>query len=215
MGIPAVLMGGFGALFLLWGKNRAGLLLGLSAGLPLLLLMAIAPFHYTANRYVFIILTSWVWLASLAVKALFEGTQGKTRILAAGLLAVLLAVSLSDDFLYFRYQNGNRENWKAAYAYIEQHQQQGDRVINKLPDLGTFYLHTKTYTYPAFRPPETSRDETRIWFIEDMESAWLYPQAHGWMREHAREVAEYDVYVHARNFRMRIYLFDPQVRNVD
>ncbi len=211
-GIPTICIGAFTALALLLQKNRSVLLICLSACLPTLILMGIAPFHYTANRYVFISLTSWILLASLAAQELLQKTAGNTRILAAGLLAVLVIASLSDDLLYFRYQNGNRENWKAAYAYIQLHKEPGDLVVNSKPDLGAYYLGEKTSGYASFRPPEAGKTQHRIWLLVDMDTAWLFPKPYAWLASYASEQANFDVHVYARNFMMRVYMYDPQGR---
>jgi hypothetical protein len=121
----------------------------------------------------------------------------------------LVSTSLSDDFLYFFYQNGNRENWKAAYAYIQQNKQPGDLIVSSKPDIGNYYLDEKIIAYPAFHMPTTGKEQPRTWLLVDMDTAWLFPQAYTWLVKNAQEQANFDVHVYARNFKMRVYLFDP------
>ncbi|MEW6400594.1 MAG: glycosyltransferase family 39 protein, partial [Chloroflexota bacterium] len=59
VGFPVICVGSAGGWYLVRQKRREGLLLCVSAVVPLLLLLAVSPFHYTANRYAFLSLTSW------------------------------------------------------------------------------------------------------------------------------------------------------------
>jgi hypothetical protein len=37
-----------------------------------------------------------------------------------GVLMILVLTALSEDVLYYRYQNGNREDWRPAIEFVEQ-----------------------------------------------------------------------------------------------
>jgi len=58
-----------------------------------------------------------------------------------------------------------------------------------------------------------SQNEQRVWFVEDMVVQRVFPQTHIWLEENARLVANLDVHAQARNFTMRVYLYDP-VKNL-
>jgi len=207
--IPTICMGALGALYLLTKKHRASLLLSLAAVVPLLTTMAISLFHYAANRYVFISLTSWIILASLAAMELLSQTQRSARILAVGALIFLLLDPLGEDVLYYKYQNGNRDNWKAAFESVRQQKEVGDLVVAAHPGLGDYYLQEKTISMDGLDLSRIEGNEGRVWFVEDMNVEELAPQVHDWIEENAQLVANLDVHAHARNFKMRIYLYDP------
>ncbi len=210
IGIPPICMAAVGAVYWLSRGNRAALLFSLSATIPLLILMAISPFHYTANRYVFISLTSWLILAGMAVSPFFVLTATRKNILALGILLILLAAPLSEDLLYFRFHNGNRENWRAAFNYVKDHFQHGDLVITENGEVGEYYLNAEAEHYAEFLPEDAQNAAGRIWFVEDMTSSERYPQTFAWIQENAKQVADFDVNVQARNFKMRVYLFEPR-----
>jgi mannosyltransferase len=209
VGIPTVCMGTLGAIYSLFKKNRASLLLSLGALIPLLVIMGISPFHYTANRYVFISLTSWLILASLAaIELLFQAQKG-VKILAVGTLIFLLLDPLGENMLYYRYQNGNRDNWKAAFELIKERKKDGDLVVAANPDLGDYYLQERTIGLNSSTLARVARNESRVWVVEDMLAQEALPDVHDWLERNTELIANLYVHVQARNFKMRVYLYDP------
>lgn len=209
MRIPTISMGGVAMLYLLNRRHRTGLLLSTAAMLPLISIMVISPFHYTANRYIFVSLTSWVILASFAAVELFSYAQNNARLLVLGAMIVLLLDPLGEDVLYFKYQNGNRDDWKAAFEVIQQNKTAGDLVVSANPRLGNYYLRENTVPMEGLALSRIITNGNRVWFVEDMNVKELYPELHGWLAGNAQLVANLDVHVHARNFKMRIFLYDP------
>jgi len=206
VGVPTVAAAAFGAFYLLANKNRAGLFFGLSAVLPVLAVMALSLFQYTANRYFFVTLTSWIILAALALHELFIYLRGRPQILAFGVLAILLGASFGEDLMYYRYQNGNRDNWKAALQYVQEHRGPNDIVVSSNPDVSNLYLDQKTFPLSDWDPASLD-SPGRAWILEDMNVQEMLPGKLAWLRENTREVADFDVHVQARNFKMRVYLY--------
>jgi 4-amino-4-deoxy-L-arabinose transferase-like glycosyltransferase len=215
VGVPLACLAACGALFLFFFQQeavlkRAVLLLGLSAGIPLLILMAISPFHYTANRYAFVSLTGWILLAALSLKALLDHLPRNARTLGVGVLLTVLAVPLVEDAMYFLDQNGNREDMKRAAAYIAQHRQPGEQVVANDPPLANYYLSGKIMATRNLRLEEIEKRQNRVWFIEDTNSVDLYPEVHEWLTRRARLSAIFDIEVYAKTYWMRVYLYDPK-----
>jgi hypothetical protein len=190
-------------------RNRAVLLVSLSAAIPLVLMAGIALFHYSANRYVFITLTSWTLLASLAVKELFDHLKGHFRIFPAGLVCLLFIALIKEDFLYYQYQNGNRPDWKAAFQFIQSHKEPGEIVLSANKDLGDYYSQEKTKGLESFDIDNIKESGVKVWIVDDWGAKDVNPDSIQWVEENARLVAIYDVWVQARNFSMRVYLYDP------
>ena len=209
VGFPIVCMASFGAVFLLLKKDRAGLFFGLAAIIPLITIMAVSIIQFSANRYFFISLTSWITLASLATHELIRQQKGETRLLAIGVLVLLIGTSLSEDYLYYRYQNGNRDDWRAAFNFIQEKQLDEDLVFAGEPEVGDYYLGRRTFSIGDFEESALKRKNRRAWFVTDMNTQELYPQQMAWIEEHARQVANFDVAVRGRTFEMRVYLYDP------
>lgn len=209
VGIPIVCMALAGALLLLLKKDRAALLMSLAAIIPLISVLALSLIQYTANRYVFVSLISWIILASVAVRESFVRTQANGRILVLGVFLILLLQPLGEDVLYFRYQHGNRDNWKAAYAFVEDKKEPGDLVITADHKLGRFYLDESIIGMESLSPEDLGNIGSRIWFVEDMNVEYRWPWFQEWVNKNATLMANFDNHVQARNFKMRVYLYDP------
>jgi hypothetical protein len=209
VGFPIACMASFGAVFLVLKKDRAGLFFGLAAIVPLITIMAVSLIQFSANRYFFISLTSWITLASLATYELMRQQKGQARLLAVGVLVLLLGTSLSEDYLYYRYQNGNRDDWRAAFNFFRERQGSDDLVFSGEPDVGDYYLGQRTFSLGNFDESALKRKNRRAWFVTDMNTEELYPQQLSWIEEHTRQVANFDVAVRGRTFKMRVYLYDP------
>lgn len=209
LGIPTVCLALAGAWDLIARRNRAGLLLLLLSVLPLLGVMLLSLFQYTANRYVFISLGGWVVLAAAAATALLRAGKPARRVLAYGVVAALVLAPLSQDVLYFGYQHGNRDNWKAAFGYVELHRKEGDFVVTPDRRLGDYYLGGETLGMATLQLEPLLAANRRIWFVEDLNVVQKWPWLHEWIWAHARLVANYDVHVEARKFNMNVFLYDP------
>ena len=208
IGLPIVCIGASGALYLLLKKDRAALLLSMGALGPLLAIMIISLVYYTANRYVFISLMSWLALASVAMRELLQQTQRNTRILVIGALLILLLAPLSENVLYYKYQNGNRDRWKEALAWVKQQKETDDLIVVPDPQLGDYYSQENTIGMGRVDLANIKETGKRVWFVEDMNVQWKYPDVLDWIEENTIPVANLDVAVRARTFKMRIYLYD-------
>ncbi len=213
IGLPVVCIGTAGAIYFLVKRNRAVLLVSLSAVIPLVLMAGIALFHYSANRYVFIILTSWTLLAALAVKELFNHLKGHLRIFPAGLVFLLFLALMQEDFLYFQYQNGNRPDWKAAFEFIESEKQPGEIVLSANRGLADYYTQEKTKSLEFFEINNFKEFGVKVWIVDDWSAKDANPDTIKWVEENTRLAAIYDVKVQARNFAMRVYVYDPVTSN--
>lgn len=208
-GVPTICLGALGGLYLLSKWNRAALLLSLAALVPLVVIAIVSLFYYTANRYVFLTLTSWLILAGVAARELFLQTPKSARMLGIGALLILLLVPMSENALYYAYQNGNRDNWKAAFALVKEQKKAGDLVVTADPLLGDYYLQEKTLNLGKVDPAQLIENGERVWFVEDMNVQWKFPRMLHWLEKNTQLVADLDVHVRARNFKMRVYLYDP------
>ena len=209
VGLPTIIMAGVAAYIQLRRRDRGALLLTLGAGIPLASVMAVSLFQYSANRYVFLSLPSWILLASVATKELMESASRSTRTLALGVLLILVLTPLSEDILYYGSQNGNRDDWKGALEYVESNMQVGDLVISANQGVGRYYLNGDVLGMESVDFETFEENGRRVWFVEDMNVEELYPSALEWIEAHAKLETVLDVHFRARNFKMRVYLYDP------
>lgn len=218
--LSTICMAAGGAAFLLLRRSggrrqRAGLLLCVSALLPLLLVMALSTFHYTANRYVFVTLPSWLILAAVAGVELFRWAGNNSREgldprwLAAGALLFLLVDPLGEAALYYQYQNGNRDDWRAAFAYLEAQRAPDEQVFVPHGEITEYYLGEEAGRFGQIDLAQIEVGEETVWFVENLNTAELFPEVYRWLRSEAQLMAVFDVSVQARTFTMRVYRYIP------
>lgn len=209
VGLPVICLGAAGGAYLLTQKSRAGLLMCISAVLPVFLLLVVSSFHYTANRYAFLSLTSWLVLAAVSAITFIEKSVWPVKLLALGALLVLLVQPLGEDVLYFMTQNGNRDNWKAAFAYVQQHRRPNDMVAVGNLQLADYYLSAQSIAFDQINFEQLKTEDQSIWFVEDLASQQKFPKLHNWLAQNAQLVSIHDVNFQARTFSMRVYLYSP------
>jgi mannosyltransferase len=208
IGIPLMVLGLFSGFFLILRKDRSGLLMTVNAVVPLVILIAVNPYIFTKDRYVFMILFSWIVLAALAIRELFTNVNGLHKWLAIGILGLLLADAGGDNLLYFRANHGNRAEWKTAFSIIEERSQPGDIVVTYWPEFSPFYLDREFIQYEDIDVPTLLNSGKRYWFVIDSETIRANPHVIAFLESDARLI---DIrYLRTPDdFFLRIYFFDP------
>jgi len=208
-GVPLVCLAVFGGVGGLLEKQRSALYFLLGATLPVLMMMGIALFHYSANRYAFVSLTSWVILGSMAVCLLFETSSRPGRWAAWGVLVLVAGSMLVDTGMYFLFQNGNREDWKGALAFIQSSREPSEHIVMTEPEIGQIYLKEATKDFSQVNFNEIEQQDQTIWFIEDLDAQNLFPDQLSWVHEKASLKGVFDVTIQGRQYPMRVYEFTP------
>jgi mannosyltransferase len=210
LGIPVVCLAAIGSIRLLSKWNRLGLMLSLAAALPIMAIVIISFFQYTANRYAFISVTSIVLLAAITLDELIVALKGSVKSIAFAVVVIVLLSGLADNFLYFQYQNGNRDNWKGALEFIAREMTAEDQVAAVDIYLAEFYLQHSVidlHYLEQVGADLVTQNQGSTWFLLDLTAPDKTPQTTKWVREHARFVRDFDVVVGARRFPMEIYLY--------
>lgn len=205
VGLPVVALAAAGTAGGLRKRDRGVLLLASGAFVPVGILALIAPFHYTANRYSFVSLTSWIGLASYAlVEALgHRSAKVKGAVFALPFLHFLLEV-----LLYFTLRKGNRDDWKGAFRWIKDQLQEGDRVFSTDPEMAGYYLG-RTTSHLDDLEEGGAGDGRRVWIVEDMVARERYPALQSQLENAGRLLGNFDVSFGLRTFTMRVYRIDP------
>lgn len=218
IGVPTLCVAAFGAVGLYLRRDRLGLLLTVAAVTPSVSLMLFSLVQYTANRYAFVSLTAVLLLAAVALKELVaQMPSGNGRLLSLSLLAVLIVAPMSDNLLYYQYQNGNRDNWKAAFAFIDSQFQEGDQVITANRALADYYLDRQTLGMQNVEAQGLENvleaAEGRTWVVVDVTAVDKGPTTLRWAKNQARLVTQFDTHISARTFPMEIYLYNPDMQS--
>ena len=209
VGIPTITLAAFMGVYLLQRRDRAALLLVIAAIIPLAGVMLLSLVQYAANRHVFMTLPSYLILAAVGVRELIKRSDQGVRLMAIGILMVLVLTSLSENVLYYQYQNGNRDDWKGAFEILQTKMQPGDLVVSSDPRLSDYYLGRPTVGMQGLALEVLESTERPMWLVEDMNTAQRFPEIANWIDQNTELVANLDVHVRARNFVMRVYSFTP------
>ncbi len=102
------------------------------------------------------------------------------------------------------------DDWKAAFTLVNQSKLADDKVVVTNTRLGDYYSEgDETVNYRALDYDNLAEEEGRYWFVVDNNLGDKQPRLLGWVEENGELVENYDVHVRARNFKMRVYLYDP------
>ena len=210
IGIPFICMGLVTAVYFLLNKDRGVLLLALAATIPALLIIILSLVQYTANRYVFISLTPWLILSAAGIWELFKQNRGRSWVLVAGVLLILMVFPMGENVLYYQYQNGNRDDWKGALELVNKLREPGDIVVVTEQRIGDYYLEGDlSYNFNYLDYDTLAESNQRYWFVEDNNLGEKEPEILEWVKDNSELISTKDVAVRARKFKMRIYLYDP------
>ena len=207
IGVALMSLAFFSGLFLIRRKDRAGLLMMVNAMVPLIILVAANPFIFTKDRYVFMILFSWIVLGAVAIHELISHTSGLQKWLAIGLLVLLLADAGGDALLYYRTNHGNRAEWKTAFSIVEEQSQPEDVVVTYWPEFGPYYLDREFIQYEDVDVATLLTSGRRYWFVIDAETIQANPEVVSFLESDARLV---DIrYLRTPDdFYLKIYFYD-------
>lgn len=209
VGVPLLSLALFAGIYLLLQKSRTGLFFLIGALVPPLLLAALNPFFFTVDRYVFVTLPSWIILGAIAVKEMYCRVQGHGKILAAGVLFLLLADAAGSHLMYYQINHGNRPDWRGAFAYIQERRVDGDVIVSAVANVGTYYTGEEVTWLGDIDVDTITRGNKRYWFVIDSENGWWSGKEKRWVEEHSELVEAW--YLRTReNMHLRVYLFDPE-----
>ena len=95
--IPLVCLGAFGVMHVVMKKNRAGLYVAASALVPPLILILLASFMFTVDRYVITILPFWAILGAISLKEMYsEWTDMSGRLFVVTVGAIVVATMMGE-----------------------------------------------------------------------------------------------------------------------
>ena len=229
--------------------NRATLFLLCYAGIPLILFLIASQLQNVAGYYLFWTTPAYFILAGVACEGICEkiqesracgNTQAKTlaptgRIACEGVWeatetksgnilgilvpCVLLVTLLSQDYLYFKIENGGRPKWREAFEVVQSKQKPTDKVVLSEPEMGRYYLPELTPIYiggllddsEAFeREWETSGRE-RLWFLVDVASFNVFDanaKVRTWIRQRGRMIKTLPAFSRAKDRTIHVYLLE-------
>jgi mannosyltransferase len=186
IGLPLVVLGLSAGGWLIWQRSRAGLFCVAGAVVPIILLVAVSPWVFVVERYALITLPFWLALTAVAIERLFAWLPRQGVWLGFGVLSLLLVQAAGDHLAYFALTNGNRLDWRGAYAHVGSHKAPGDLVISDRPEIGEYYLGEPVLDLKQISRVELAGLKQPAWFVVDSQGIWAVPpQSKTWLEENA------------------------------
>ena len=199
-------------------KNQQTRFLICLAGVPLGLLLIASQLQNVAGYYLFWTTPAYFILAAVACQHVCNAIEANKHMLFKALLpALLIVVLLSQNYLYFRYENGGRPKWREAFAFVESQMEPTDKIVLSEPRMGVFYLPEMERTYVGellnnkedFEERWESTESQRLWFMVDVASFNVFDAdktVRNWIRKRGRMIETFPTFSRAKDRTIHVYL---------
>ena len=200
--------------------NRATLFLVCYAGVPLILFLIASQLQNVAGYYLFWTTPAYFILAGVACERVWQVIEGRSgRILGMLVPCVLLVTLLSQDYLYFKIENGGRPKWREAFEVVQVEKKPTDKVVLSEPEMGRYYLPALTPIYigglledsEAFERRWETSERERLWFLVDVASFNVFDadaRVRTWIRQRGRIVKTLPAFSRAKDRTIHVYLVE-------
>jgi len=187
------------------------------AGVPLILFLGFSQLLNVAGYYLFFTVPAYLLLAASICERIWSLRQISLPIRCI-LPAVIVTVMLSQNYIYFRLENGGRSKWKEAFETIESKFQENDRIVLSVPQMGEYYVPKARSTYikemmndlEGFER-EIRLNSRRTWFLVDVEDFNIFDsdqRLRQWIRKNATYIKSHPAFSRYRDRTIHIYLLD-------
>ena len=216
--VPVAVTAFFGAVSTSF--NRSTRFLICYAGVPLLLFLIASQLQNVAGYYLFWTTAGYFILAGVVCEQVWKIAEDKTtRILGILVPCVLVVMLLSQDYLYFKIENGGRPKWREAFAAIQTEKQPNDKVVLSEPEMGKYYLPKLPQIYigellddkDGFEKQWENSGRDRLWFVVDVASFNVFDaneNVRSWIRQRGHLVQTFPAFSRAKDRTIHIYLLE-------
>lgn len=200
--------------------NRATLFLFCYAGVPLVLFLIASQLQNVAGYYLFWTTPAYFILAGVVCERVWEATKTESgSVLGVVVPCVLLVALLSQDYLYFKIENGGRPKWREAFGMVKAERKPTDKVVLSEPEMGSYYLPELTPIYigglledsEAFEREWEAAGKERLWFLVDVASFNVFDadaKVRDWIRRRGRMVKTLPAFSRAKDRTIHVYLLE-------
>ena len=216
--VPIAVTAFFGAVSTVF--NRSTRFLICYAGVPLLLFLVASQLQNVAGYYLFWTTVGYFILAGVASEQIWKMVENKATNRLGVLVPCMLVVTLlSQDYLYFKIENGGRPKWREAFAAIQMEKQPADKVVLSEPEMGKYYLPELTSVYigglldnpEAFEKAWEDSGRDRLWFVVDVASFNVFDgneNVRSWIRQRGHLIKTFPAFSRAKDRTIHIYLLE-------
>ena len=216
--VPVAVTAFFG--FVATPFNKSTRFLICYAGVPLILFLIASQLQNVAGYYLFWTTSAYFILAGVACEQVREAIETKSRsVLGVLVPCVLLVTLLSQDYLYFKIENGGRPKWREAFEVVEVRKKPTDKVVLSEPEMGRYYLPELTPIYiggllddsEAFENEWETSGSERLWFLVDVASFNVFDaneNVRSWIRQRGHLIKTFPAFSRAKDRTIHVYLLE-------
>jgi len=196
IGIPVAVAAVFGLLLLLRRDRTKGIFVGVSCGLPLLLLVTTSAFVSARPDYIFYAVPMYFAAAAYFCEAVRD-QLGEYPLASLGIVAIVVAGLLPEFASY--YTGRMTLDLRDAIEYVTSRQQPGDKIVSLMGD-GAYYwpeerprqklpgnAYVKQADWEELLKPDVEAGR-RIWLLVPVKRKKIAPKLQGWLGQHAHLV---------------------------
>jgi len=185
LGIPISVAAFIGCIHSLTYMSRSGLFLICYAIIPLFILLIVSFFQNVYGYYLFFTVPAYLLLAAFCAAELMESASRRSRVLPVAVILIIIVAALSQDYMYFKVENGGRPKWREAFKAVQQRIERDDVVVVSMPWIADHYLLGSTGKTPP--PGARSASANQIIQLKDaihqresLEDQWRRSGRHIW-----------------------------------
>ncbi len=188
------------------------------AGVPLVLMLIASRIQNVAGYYLFFTSPAYFLLCAIGCDRISR-VKSLPMVIRAVLPGVIIVTMLSQNYLYFRIENGGRPKWREAFSAIRSEMRDTDQVVLSLPEMGRHYLpELKSIAIKEVMDKRTvlakewRSESARVWFVIDAGTFNVFDsgrELRQWIRHKGRIVEIFPVSARAKDRTINLYLWDP------
>lgn len=190
------------------------------AGAPLVLLLIASQFQNVAGYYLFWTTPAYFVLAAVGCIRISEViSDEKYKLLKLLLPSLLIVVLVSQNYLYYRIENGGRPKWRESFETIKIQSKPNDILLLSEPEMARYYLpkfesidiDRLVKAKSTFERDWENSGRNRLWCVVDVASFNVFDsdmKVRNWIREQGRMVKSLPAYSRAKDRTIHIYLVE-------
>jgi len=198
--------------------DKRYLLLLCYSGVPLGICLILSPFLNIAGYYLFFTAPAYFVLAAWGCGFLLD-KMPQRKLLGIAAIAMIAVTFISQDYLYFQFENGGRAKWREAFKTVKDSMNSRDKVIVAIPRFAEYYLPEATIIRVEDVMSDISKFESEwkrktqnVWIIVNERSFQVIDRDmkfRNWVYSTSRLVAEYPLYARLMNRTISVYKYLP------
>lgn len=200
--------------------DRPTLFLICFAGVPLVLLLIASQLQNVAGYYLFWTTPAYFILAAVTCDRIWDKLNSEGGMTLRVLVpCVLIMTLLSQDFLYFQYENGGRPKWKEALHAVKANRLPPDKIVLSEPKMAKYYIPEMESVHvgefmkdkAAFEREWRSTGGKRLWFIVDVASFNVFDvdfEVRNWIRQRGRILRTAPAFSRAKDRTILLYVVE-------